>query len=280
MRMKHLLKILAAPLIAGLLSGPLSAQDCGAADNACRLDRGSYHVLSPASRAAKGIVIHLHGGGGTGKAMLNSGLARASTARGYIFVAPNGEHPEARWTRDWSVRAGAMTFDRDDVAFLDRVLSDVRGKFDIPDAPVLLAGFSRGGSMVWDMACRQPEFADAYAPVAGAFWDDLPSSCAGPVRLFHTHGWTDRTVPLEGRSFANGAIVQGDVWASLKIMRETNGCGRRQPERSSFDGEFWLRHWTDCDAGQIDLLLHKGGHGAPAGWAVRILDWFEDHTGL
>ena len=208
--------------------------------------------------------------------MLNSDLARLSVAKGYLFVAPNGEHPEARWTRDWSVQADNTSHDRDDMDFLKEVLSDVRETHGLADTPLLLAGFSRGGSMVWDMACQHPDFADAYAPMAGAFWEGLPELCEGPVRLFHTHGWTDRVVPLEGRSFFEGAVVQGDVWASLRVLRETNGCSNRQPEKSSFEGDFWLRHWTDCAAGQIHLLLHKGGHSAPAGWAARMLSWFEE----
>lgn len=69
--------------------------------------------------------------------------------------------------------------------------------------------------------------------------------------------------------------MQGDVRASLKILRETNGCDARQPERNSFEGELWLRHRTDCRASKIELMLHKGGHGAPPRWADRMLDWFE-----
>lgn len=267
--------------VAGLMlifffnSSAVSAQpDCGDADTPCRSANGSYHLILP-ERDPVGIVMHLHGGGSTGTAMLKSDLARVSVDRGYVFVAPNGEHPEARWTKDWSVRADNTTHDRDDADFLQEVLADVRDRYQLADVPFVLAGFSRGGSMVWDMACRLPGFADAYTPVAGAFWESLPESCAGPVRLFHAHGWTDRTVPLEGRSFRDGTVVQGDVWASLKVLRETNRCGNRQPETNSFVGEFWLRHWTDCEAGQIDLLLHKGGHSAPAGWADSILDWFE-----
>ena len=251
----------------------VTAQPCGGADTPCTVKDGSYHMRLPEQVIPSGIVVHLHGGGGTGKGMLNSGLAGEALARGYVFVAPSGEHPENRWSRDWSVKADGMTFNRDDIAFLRDVLADVRQTVGLPDAPVLLAGFSRGGSMTWNMACYAPDFAEAYAPMAGAFWDALPEDCVAPVRLFHTHGWTDRTVPLEGRSF--GAVVQGDVWASLKVLRETNGCSKRQPERNSFDGEFWFRHWTDCDAGQIDLMLHKGGHGAPSGWANRVMDWFE-----
>lgn len=271
-------RILAALVAAcWMITGPgLAAQECGDSATPCVIAEGSYHMLAPSGAATpRGIVIHLHGGGGTGRGMLKSGLAKEALLRGYLFVAPTGEHPEARWTKDWSVRADNMRHVRDDALFLRAVLADVRQRLNLADAPVLLAGFSRGGSMVWDMACRMPDFAVGFAPLAGAFWDSLPSDCAGPVRLFHTHGWQDRTVPLEGRSFANGAVVQGDVWAALKILRETNGCRARQPDRSSFEDGMWLRHWTNCDAGRIDLMLHQGGHGAPKGWAVRVLDWFE-----
>ena len=41
--------------------------------------------------------------------------------------------------------------------------------------------------------------AAAYAPVAGSFWRPHPDmeACAGPVDLLHTHGWRDKTVPLD-----------------------------------------------------------------------------------
>ncbi len=255
--------------------GPVAASDCGATDSPCRISDGNYYMALPTVAEPKGIVVHLHGGGGRGRGLLKSGLAKEALRRGYVFVAPDGDHPTRRFKRDWSVRGKNMAYDRDDGDFLRAVMQDVRARSRVSGGTVLLAGFSRGGSFVWDMACNDPDFADAYAPLAGAFWDELPASCAAPVRLFHTHGWNDRTVPLEGRSFGNGAVVQGDVWASLKILRETNGCDKRQPESNSFDGNLWFRHWTDCAAGSIELMLHKGGHGAPAGWAPRIMDWFE-----
>lgn len=260
------------------VGGAASAQECGDVKTPCVIDSGTYHLAVPASDVVKGVIVHLHGGGGRGQGLLKSGIARLASERGYIFVAPNGYHPDFRFPNNWSVRANAHSFERDDVTFLTEVLADVRERYDTNDAPVLLSGFSRGGSMVWDVACQMPDYATAYAPIAGAFWDDLPTKCAGPVNLFHTHGWNDRTVPLEGRSLWDGSVVQGDVWASLKVLRETNGCDKRQPERNSFEGDYWFRHWTDCDAGQIQLMLHKGGHGSPKGWSVRIVDWFEALT--
>ncbi|MEQ3710354.1 MAG: polyhydroxybutyrate depolymerase [Tateyamaria sp.] len=264
-----------------LAATTLSAQysGCGDAQTPCDVEGGAYHMAMPKAEVAKGIVIHLHGAGARASGLLKSGLARGAAARGYVFVAPEGYHPNSRFMRNWSVRANGSSFERDDAVFLRAVLADVRRQTGLTEEPVMLAGFSRGGSMVWDIACHDPSFATAYAPLAGAFWDDLPEECAAPVMLFHTHGWNDRTVPLEGRSFRNGQVVQGDVWASLKILRETNGCDARQPERNSYDGEFWFRHWTDCKAGRIELMLHNGGHGAPQGWSGRMLNWFEAQTG-
>ncbi|MEL6451639.1 MAG: polyhydroxybutyrate depolymerase [Pseudomonadota bacterium] len=258
------------------LVGPNMAQaaDCGGYDTPCEVQGGTYHMALPDGADPAGIVVHLHGAGARGRQMLDGGMGKAALARGYAFVAPDGYHPGAPFERNWSVKARGTSFDRDDATFLRDVMADVRDRTGLTDVPVLLSGFSRGGSMVWDIACADPDFATAYAPLAGAFWDDMPSGCAAPVMLYHTHGWTDRTVPLEGRSLRDGTVVQGDVWESLKILRANNGCDARQPERNSFDGDLWFRHWTDCAGGEIQLMLHKGGHGAPQGWAGRMLDWF------
>ncbi|MEM7509258.1 MAG: polyhydroxybutyrate depolymerase, partial [Pseudomonadota bacterium] len=120
-----------------------------------------------------------------------------------------------------------------------------------------------------------PDLARAYAPVAGAFWVPQITDCAAPVDLFHTHGWMDRTVPLEGRPIPGGEITQGDVFGALFTLREANGCVNRQPETGSTEGNRWWRNWSDCETGRIDLMLHPGGHGVPKGWADAALDWFE-----
>lgn len=253
---------------------PSAADTCGGADAPCQIDSGTYHI-NPIDGPAKGAVVLLHGGGGRGGSLLNSNLARKAAERGFIFVAPNGEHPTGRFPRNWAVRADNFGHEKDDIAFLNDVMDHVAERHGVDRGKFLLAGFSRGGSMAWDVACFAPDSARAYAPAAGAFWDTLPERCEGPVDLFHTHGWDDRTVPLEGRPLWDGSVVQGDVWQSLQILRATNGCHTRQPDRSVIEGTRWFRHWESCDAGRIDLMLYDGGHGVPPDWANRVLDWFE-----
>ncbi|MDB2369186.1 polyhydroxybutyrate depolymerase [Octadecabacter sp.] len=270
----HRARTLILAVLGSLTTTPVAAQACGDAQTACTVESGTYHIALP-DVDPRGAVVLLHGGGGRGQGLLNTNLARQALERGFIFVAPNGEHPGARFPNNWAVRADNFEHDKDDIAFLGDVLDDVAETYDVDRSRMLLAGFSRGGSMVWDVACFAPDLARAYAPSAGAFWDTLPDTCAGPVDLFHTHGWNDRTVPLEGRPLWDGAIAQGDVWDSLKILRETNGCTARQPTRSSVIGDRWFKHWEDCTSGRIDLMLHPGGHGSPSDWAPRVLDWFD-----
>ena len=270
-------------LMAGILAvtaTAAAAQECGLPGlPGCVVPLGRYSVALPETGAAPyPVLLHLHGAGGTGEGVVKGQIAKAALARGYAVLAPSGYHPGRKYAKNWSVRAAGTEgeFKIDDTELIRQSIADAAARFGIDPSRILLSGFSRGASMVWDIACNSPDLARAFAPVAGAFWDPLPERCTRPVDLFHTHGWTDRVVPLEGRSLRGGKVVQGDVFQSLFILRATNGCTARQPESGPIEGDRWRRVWSDCAAGRIDLLLHPGPHGVPKWWADLALDWFEE----
>lgn len=255
------------------------AAACGGAASPCTIPGGEYRVVLPAGAVRPPALVWLHGWGGSAEAAVRDGMVQRLAARGWALIAPEGLAAGDSPNRNWSVRDG-RPYPRDDVAFLRSVVADAVARHGIDGARVLLSGFSRGGSMVWDAACLAPGLARAYAPVAGAFWEPLAAGCAGPVDLLHVHGWTDRTVPLEGRPLRGGALLQGDVWESLDILRQTNGCDGLQADAASAADGLWERHWTGCAGGRIDLLLHPGGHVVPPWWLDRALDWFEALPGV
>lgn len=251
----------------------------GSEDNLCQVATGQYRISLPEGVETPGAMLWLHGWGGSANgSMKNKGMARKLAERGLAYITADGVITSTRYkNKNWAVNDGRL-YARDDIAFLRQIVDDVVARHGIDRSRILLGGFSRGGSMVWDVACNAPDLARAYAPVAGAFWEPMWDACAAPVDLFHAHGWTDRTVPLEGRPLGNGVMTQGDVFQSLFILRDTNGCGNRQPEAAPIQGDstLWIRTWSDCASGKrIDLMLHPGGHGIPKGWLDRTLDWFE-----
>lgn len=257
---------------------PLQAVECGGPQAACIVaSGGAYHAAAAPWRdgaAARPAVIHFHGAGGSGAAVVtNSDLADPIVARGYVLLAPTGLTRPGRSGGSWSF--GVRPPLRDELAFVREVLADAGPRFHLDRDRVLVTGFSVGGSLAWYLACQAPgEFA-AFAPVAGGFWRPHPTECAGPVRLLHTHGWRDQTVPLEGRPLRPG-LVQGDIFAGLEIWRGVNGCAGLRADRFTTDASFWRRVWDRCAAGTaLELVLHPGGHEVPPGWAEMALDWFE-----
>ncbi|MEX0284288.1 MAG: PHB depolymerase family esterase [Paracoccaceae bacterium] len=265
----------------GLAYGsPVVANACGTGEQACEVADGSYFVAMPEGEPT-GLVLWLHGAGGSGsKAAANEGFTRNFREAGLVFVAPQGEQvwPNGKVMRDWSVADG-IDDSRDDVAFLSAVVADAVNRFELEGKPLLLAGFSRGGSMAWDLACARPDLFDAVAPVAGGFWEPMERDCAAPVHIFHTHGFSDRMVPLEGRqgTWQGFHFHQGNILKGLDIWRETNGCLGAADEHASEEG-LWQKRWTGCAGGSITLQITPRGHGIPKGWSGRVLEWFDSVT--
>lgn len=258
-------------------------QTCGLGENVCSVTLGDYNIELPqrSDPTAKiPALIYFHGAGGSGQRSLkNRNMVEAFLERGYAVIAPSGlKRPNSRFGPGWSFHPNRPK-QRDELAFAKAVLDDASSKFTLDRNRVLMSGFSIGGSLTWYLACADPDLARAYAPVAGAFWRPHPSSadCNGPVKLLHTHGWRDGTVPLEGRVLGGGAIVQGDTFYSLHIMRQVNGCTNHKADKFDTSGPFWKRWWVKCTPDSaLQFNLFDGGHGVPKGWAEEAIHWFEN----
>lgn len=260
------------------LASPVAAQDiCGREGDSCSVELGTYRVALPDGPGPHPAVIFLHGAGGTGAGVLGmTDTIVAMTDRGYVVIAPDGLPWRAGQGGSWSfLPEGVRPKQRDEGAFFGEAVADAAAKFGVDPDRVVLSGFSAGAFMVSYLACERPSDFAAYAPVSGGFWVPQPESCVGPVRLFQTHGFTDGTVPLEGRILGGGRYRQGDIFAGLALWRDTNDC--IQPNPSGFDvtGTFQRRHWECRPGSALEFALFPAGHMVPDGWAAMMLDWFE-----
>lgn len=260
------------------------AHSCSAT-KPCEIEGGEYFIAKPDDVSGDTpAVFFIHGFGSSGEGVFkNTGLVNAVLSRGYALIAPSGMKMENRNGRSWSFHPNRRK-KRDEISFINAVKQDAITNHNIDADKALLAGFSIGGSMTSYLACAAPNSFEAYAPVGGSFWRPHPIECKAPVKLLHTHGWTDGTVPLEGR-FLGGtdknsvnAIAQGDVFHAMQIWRETNGCDHMKADRFVTKGSFWRRIWDRCsEDSSLELALFPGGHIIPPGWANMAIDWFETH---
>ncbi|SDC38140.1 alpha/beta hydrolase family esterase [Ruegeria marina] len=265
--------ILAALAFVG--SASVVSADCAGEPGPCRVEGGTYHIVLPrAERPPVLVFLHGHGGEGAGP-ISNQQLVAPLLARGWAVLAPDGDMlPGGSGKRSWNFFPGWEG--RDEAAFLRAATEDAVARFGLDRERVVLGGFSAGAFMVNYLACAMSQAYSAYVPVSGGFWRPDPEACNGPVRLLHTHGWSDPVVPLEGRILGGGRFQQGDILAGLEIWRLANGCVDHKPDSFSVTGPFHRRLWASCDpGGVIEFALFPGGHMVPEGWADMMVDWYE-----
>ena len=277
--MRRALLVLAAMLaLSGCRAVPCAGPEvCGYAT-----PLGRYFAALPETTEGAPILILLHGAGGSGAGVLGVGdVAATATARGYAVLAPDAlPWGDGRRGGLWSFLPDEQRpRARDEGAFLTGVAEDAAERWGLDPDAVLLAGFSAGGFMVSYLACEEPGRFAAYAPVAGGFWRPQPDACAGPVRLLHTHGLSDRIVPIEGRPLVGGRYLQGDIFEGMALWRAANGCAAPDPDGYVETGQFMRRRWDCAPGSALEMALYPGGHRVPEGWTAMALDWFEGLPG-
>lgn len=274
--------IAAASLAAFNIFNASMAKACST-ETPCSVETGEYYIALP--EGVDGPVpalLWIHGFGGSGDGMMrNRGMINPILERGYAVIAPSGIIPEGRRGGSWSFHPDRRPR-RDEIGFITSVRNDAVAQHGVDPDSILMAGFSIGGSMTAYLACAAPDTFKAYAPIGGNFWRPHPVACEGPVAMLHTHGWTDGTVPLEGRVLRGedsndpNAFMQGDVFHALSIWRETNKCFQLKADSFVTEGRFMRRKWDRCAEGSaLEFALHPGGHSIPRGWSAMTLDWFE-----
>lgn len=236
----------------------------------CTIDGGTYRAMAPPQwngRDRLPVLLFLHGWRASGSDMVSDEtITGPATELGFLLIAPDGAGGS------WSF-AGAPSGGRDDISFLRAVLADVRQRWPIDEANVVAAGFSIGGSMVWELACHGADAFTAFLPFSGGFWEPLPEACpTGPVNLRHVHGRTDATVPLAGRVIG-GRWRQGDIVKGFVVWLADDRC-RPEPDRHQHDGELDCEVWSTCGSGRsLQLCLHPRDHMIDPAWLEEGLRW-------
>ena len=109
------------------------------------------------------------------------------------------------------------------------------------------------------------------------FWKPVPTTCAGPAAILHTHGEADRVVPIEGRVVAVERFEQGDADEVLAAAAARMGCAAPGPSaRLGAHPAAWrVREWPGCAGGALVSVRWDGGHDLPKGWGAAALAFFE-----
>jgi polyhydroxybutyrate depolymerase len=232
------------------------------------------HVPPGVTTAPVALVLVLHGGGGEGLNVANSGAHPLSVFRsvadreGFVVVYPGGL-PARDGNAGWSdCRAdNEIAGDVDDIAFLDALITRLRSEYGLPTSKVFMTGGSNGAQMAYSYAIVRAENIGAIAAGSGNLpQTPKPGACSGSpsrrVPVLMTHGTADTLMPYGGGCVANlggacnrgrvvGAEATRDRWLAL------NGLTGITPAQSTVELD-------TTDAGPANRWVYAGT--APVEW--------------
>lgn len=250
------------------LGGAALAESCGKGGR-CQIENGYYLAALPDNWDGKTplpLVVYFHGWNASPEGSFrNKGMVRGVTKRGAIFVAPFAQTGYWRQIGDNRAEHG-----RDELAYVKALMADIKKRWPIDESKTMATGFSRGASMVWNVACYAGPLFHAYLPIAGGFWNSNPETCpGGPVNMRHIHGLSDRVVAYDTVGVYNSmAIPEG-----MALYRQINQCvpaANANQKTKRLDCQIW----SACDTGKrLDVCLHPRGHSIRAEWIGEGLDW-------
>jgi polyhydroxybutyrate depolymerase len=224
----------------------------------------AYRLYVPANLPADApvpLVVALHGGLGNGHNFSNANGFDA-LARDEGFVVAYGEGDGATWDAGHCCGIAGTTW-RQDIAYIEAVVADIRALRPIEERRIFLTGHSNGAMMTHRMACESALFA-AVAAVAGAYGGPCEAPGA-PLSVLHIHGTADANVPYEGGNGAAGPdqiSVHPAIEDVMAAWRARNACPAVTESR---DDTVVTLASAPCAASTevTTMLIEGGGHAWP-----------------
>lgn len=181
-RRAAVLSIILQSLAALVLGSGVSANAQGLQTAVCGQEvqypvAGGYYLAEPPptwdGKSALPLVVYFHGWNSSPEGTFrNRALVNAVHRHGAMFVAPHARSGYWRQIGEDRFEGG-----RDELAYIHTVLADIKTRWPIDEELTMASGFSRGASMVWNVACYAAPLFTAYVPISGGFWNSNPETC-------------------------------------------------------------------------------------------------------
>lgn len=234
------------------------------------------HVPTGVTTSPVAVVLVLHGGGGEGLNVANTGSHPLSVFRsvadreGFVVVYPGGQ-PARDGNAGWTdCRAdNTVASEADDIGFLDALIERLRTQYSLPSSKIFMAGGSNGAQMTLAYAINRASNVAAIATSSGNLpQSPRPGACSGTpsrrVPALMTHGTADTLMPYGGGCVANlgGACNRGRVVAA-EVTRDywlaANGLTGVAPMQS-------IVELDSTDAGPANRFVYGTSTSAPLEW--------------
>jgi polyhydroxybutyrate depolymerase len=230
------------------------------------------YELDQAAGESRGLIIALHGGGGSAKRFRrNSGIREAAESTGYSIAWPDSDG--GNWNDGRRNSEGKIINDIDDEGFLLALIDHLIAIGAAKREKVFITGHSNGGMMSFYMGCKYPRVFKGISPVSANV--PRPMDCAGQgaIAMLNIVGLRDRIVPFEGGGIF-GRTRRGELLSvpeSFNALAKRNRCKGNSVQNGN---EVIRLVGRSCQAATLQLRVKDQGHRFPDTAAQAIVSFF------
>ena len=195
---------------------------------------------------------------------------------GFLLVYPQGslDNDGAPF---WNVEGPSTTKTVDDIGFVEAMMDAMIENYAVDESRIYACGFSNGGFITFDLACRINERLAAVASVASTMMGDSYDECTldHPTPVILIHGTSDFVVPLDGYlPYLLPIDTVNSFWADANNTDASPVIIEVVDSENTDGSPVNIFEWANGDACSIVRYYQvvDGGHDWPGGWGASLID--------
>ena len=239
-----------------------------------------YSIYVPASydgTTSFPLLFNFHGGGGVIASQIAiADMSPIADTANFIVVYPQArQDPSDGNSFNWIPKVPG-TFD--DVPFISSLIDTIASNYQIDQSRIYACGYSLGGDMSFELACKLNNKIAAIAPVARTMQANPDSFCfpVHPTGILSILGTDDTTSPYNGLTYLGieyylSAAATHSYWATLNLCNPNATMNTVSP---SVERYTWS---TESGCAYVEeLKVIGGGHDRPGSFGNMTIDASEE----
>ena len=223
-----------------------------------------YPPITTSTNVPKGLVILLHGYGGTGKQIDNYLQFRTLAKQAGLIYATVEGTKDGSGKQFWNATSSCCNFAKkkiDEVSYFQDLIKELQKEYVIDPLRIFIIGHSNGGFMAHSLACSLSPVVAGIISIAGEQFKN-PDDCRPEslVNILQIQGTADLTVPYAGGNLGLAPFPGAEE--TLKIWSSKNGCDLSRFTTREIPSLIYAKTVTPS--------LSKSYEGCPLGGSVEL----------
>lgn len=161
------------------------------------------------------LMFNFHGyGESTSQYIEYADMRPISDEENFILVYPQGSCMEGSSHWNPCPIEGDNKSNTDDVGFVEAIINEIAGQYNIDFDRIYATGYSNGGMMAYGLANYKSELFAAVSSVSGSMLDCLGTP-SHPIPVLHLHGTSDEVISYYGNNLYSSAQNTINHWVNF-----------------------------------------------------------------